>query len=122
MSTPGRVNSAYALAGAAIALAAMTIVIQWELERLGGGWTMIIRENLSVRLPESSGGQVLVQSLLRLSGMVWPASGIAFGMAVVAIALGWRQAGVRWLSSAGVFLVAVTVYMRLAWENYLRWS
>jgi len=120
----GSLDLAYALAGAAIALALATIVVQWELERIGGAWNQVVHYSPGYRIADDNfGAQILVHSLLRLVTIIRFGSGLAFSMGVLALALSNRRhAGARWLAGAGVSLAVGAVWIHLRWLEHLRWS
>ena len=122
MDSTRRILFSYPLAGAAIALAVAIIVVQWELEMLTAGWVMVLRDNGSRSIPESDGGQLMVHTLLRLVSLIRFGTGLAVGIAVASLALGWQRRGSRWAASVGLALSAVAVWVQWTWWQHLRWS
>jgi len=117
----GSLDVAYALAGAAIAVALATIVVQWELERISGAWQETMRYG---RIADDDfGARSLVHSLLRLITIIRFGGGLAFSMAILALAISNRRpANARWLAGAALALATGAVWIHLSWLHRLRWS
>ena len=115
---------AYTLAGAAITLALATIVLQWQLERISGGWHQVLFQDLGGRISEGDiGAQLLVHSFLRLVTIIRFGCALAVSIGVLALVLSVRQnASARRLASAGILLSAGAVWIHWAWLERLRWS
>ena len=122
MDLPRRILVSYALAGAAVALAVAIIFVQRELEMLTAGWVMVLRDNVSRNIPKSDGGELMVHTVFRLISAIRLGTGVAVGMAVASLALGWQRGGSRWLASVGIALGALAVWVQWMWWQHLRWS